>query len=128
MAFGHAVLRLVLGGSDSREIEADSSANLAEAIPAIDLPHELLAPPPTGEDTEVERRWAHGFADIEAAVELVASGISPRVVLSSFPAWPGLLWRAYELAKEADVLILPTVVRPGGRVDIVVTREIPPNE
>jgi len=124
MAFGHAVLRLVLGGSDTREIEADSSANLADAIPASDLPGELLAPPPTGEAAEVER-WAHGFADIEAAVELVASGISPRVVLSSFPTWPGLLWRAYELAKEADVLILPTVVRPGGRVDIVVTREKP---
>jgi hypothetical protein len=68
-------------------------------------------------------RQEPSFADIEAAVALVQAGIAARVVLSSFPSWPGLLWRAYQLAEECDVLILPTVVRPGGLVDIVVTRD-----
>ena len=63
-----------------------------------------------------------GLADLEAAVGLVSAGLATRVVLSGFPSWPGLLWRAYQLAADSDVLILPTVVRPGGRVDIVVTR------
>ncbi len=63
-----------------------------------------------------------GFADIEAAVGLVETGIATRVVLANFPSWPGLLWRAYELAQETDVQILPTVVRPGGKVDIVIAR------
>jgi len=40
-------------------------------------------------------------------------------VLTGFPSWPGLLWQAYKLAEAANVVILPTVVRPGGRVDIV---------
>lgn len=64
-----------------------------------------------------------GFADIEAAVALVETGLASRVVLSGFPSWPGLLWQAYQLAESANVLILPTVVRPGGRVDIVITRD-----
>ncbi len=69
----------------------------------------------------------HGFADIEAAVALVEAGVASRVVIACFPSGPGLLWRAYQLAEEANVLILPTVVRPGGQVDIVVTR-VRPNE
>jgi hypothetical protein len=73
---------------------------------------------------EVEQLREPGFADIEAAVALVSSGLTKRVVLTSFASWPGLLWRAYELAEEADVLILPTVVRAGGLVDIVVTSEL----
>jgi hypothetical protein len=64
-----------------------------------------------------------GFADIEAAVALVETGLASRVVLSGFPSWPGLLWQAYQLAESANVLILPTVVRPGGRVDIVIARD-----
>jgi hypothetical protein len=63
------------------------------------------------------------LADLEAAVELVSAGLATRVVLSGFPSWPGLLWRAYQLAETTGVLILPTVVRPGGKVDIVVTRD-----
>ena len=54
---------------------------------------------------------------------LVSAGLATRVVLAGFPSWPGLLWRAYQLAEDAGVLILPTVVRPGGRVDIVIARE-----
>jgi len=65
-----------------------------------------------------------GFGDLEAAVALITAGLASRVVLSGFQSWPGLLWRAYQLAEEAGVQILPTVVRPGGRVDIVITRDI----
>lgn len=61
--------------------------------------------------------------DLEAAVELVVAGLATRVILSGFRSWPGLLWRAHQLADESDVLIIPTVVRPGGRVDIVITRD-----
>ncbi len=63
-----------------------------------------------------------GLGDLEAAVAMVESGLATRIVLAGFPSWPGLLWRAYQLADEADVTILPTVVRPGGLVDIVITR------
>jgi hypothetical protein len=55
------------------------------------------------------------------------SRLATRVILSGFPSWPGLLWRAYQLADTTDVLILPTVVRPGGKVDVVVTRDIAPH-
>ena len=63
------------------------------------------------------------MADLEAAVDLVSSGLARRVILSGFKSWPGLLWRAYQLADAAGVSILPTVVRPGGKVDIVITRD-----
>lgn len=69
-----------------------------------------------------------GFADIEAAVALVETGLATRVVLTGFQSWPGLLWQAYQLAEASNVLILPTVVRPGGRVDIVIARDARPNE
>jgi hypothetical protein len=64
-----------------------------------------------------------GIADLEAAVALVSAGLATRVTLTGFPSWPGLLWRAYQLAEDADVTILPTVVRPGGKVDLAVTRD-----
>jgi hypothetical protein len=76
------------------------------------------APPPE-ESSEHEP----GLGDLEAAVGLVSAGLATRVVLTGFPSWPGLLWHAYRLAESANVLILPTVVRPGGRVDIVITRD-----
>jgi hypothetical protein len=62
------------------------------------------------------------LGDLEAAVALVAGGLATRVVLTGFRSWPGLLWHAYQLAEVNGVLILPTVVRPGGRVDIAITR------
>jgi len=68
-----------------------------------------------------------GLSDLEAAVALVSDGLAARVVLSGFTSWPGLLWRAYQLADTTGVLILPTVVRPGGKVDIVITRDLAPN-
>jgi hypothetical protein len=70
------------------------------------------------------QEYEPGLADLEAAVGLVSAGFATRVVLSGFPSWPGLLWRAYQLADAGDVLILPTVVRPGGKVDVTVTRDI----
>jgi hypothetical protein len=116
MALGESTLRLVLGGSPTTSVRAgleDNAARSGSAIsePFSDAPSEPLPEP--------------GFADIEAAVALVSGGFAARVVLASFPSWPGLLWRAYELADEANVLILPTVVRPGGYVDVVITREKP---
>jgi hypothetical protein len=78
------------------------------------------------EDGGTSQECEPGFADLEAAVGLVSAGIATRVILSGFHSWPGLLWRAYQLAESTDVLILPTVVRPGGKVDIVVTRDIAP--
>jgi hypothetical protein len=68
-----------------------------------------------------------GLADLEAAVGLVSAGLATRVVLAGFQSWPGLLWRAYQLADTTGVLILPSVVRPGGKVDIVVTRDTAAN-
>ena len=68
-----------------------------------------------------------GLPDLEAAVAMVQAGVASRVVLAGFPSWPGLLWRAYQLADAAEVLILPTVVRPGGKVDIVITRDTATN-
>jgi hypothetical protein len=68
-----------------------------------------------------------GMADLEAAVGLVSAGLATRVILAGFPSWPGLLWRAYQLADTTDVLILPTVVRPGGKVDIVIVRDSAPD-
>ncbi len=68
-----------------------------------------------------------GLPDLEAAVALVSAGLATRVVLSGFTSWPGLLWRAYQLADSAGVQIIPTVVRPGGKVDIVITRDTASN-
>lgn len=75
--------------------------------------------------TDSAAAWTYlepGFSDIEAAVALVEAGLASRITLTGFPSWPGLLWQAYQLAEAAGVQILPTVVRPGGKVDIVITR------
>jgi hypothetical protein len=80
------------------------------------------------EAAQSPQAYEPGLADLEAAVSLVSTGLAKRVILSGFPSWPGLLWRAYQLADTTGVLILPTVVRPGGKVDIVITRETAANE
>jgi hypothetical protein len=95
-------------------VEPTSDAFAVELFVADDLPAE-----PQAELSRLEP----GFCDIEAAVALVEAGLATRVVLTGFPSWPGLLWQAYKLAEAANVVILPTVVRPGGRVDIVITRD-----
>jgi len=95
----------------------------APSVEPASLPAEpvLAAPPADYPDAPAEHE--PGLGDLEAAVGLVSAGLATRVVLTGFPSWPGLLWHAYRLAESADVLILPTVVRPGGRVDIVITRD-----
>lgn len=69
-----------------------------------------------------------GLADLRAAIALVENGLATRVELSGFPSWPGLLWQAYELGKEAHVMVLPAVAPEGGTVDIVVALDEPPGE
>lgn len=91
----------------------------AEYAPIADEPAAFAFDPEAAESHEFEP----GLQDLEAAVALVSDGLAKRVVLSGFQSWPGLLWRAYQLAESAHVVILPTVVRPGGRVDIVISRE-----
>ena len=63
-----------------------------------------------------------GLADLEAAAALVAQGLATRVVLVNFRSFPGLLWQAYELAARTGTQILPTATRPGGRVDLEVSK------
>jgi hypothetical protein len=148
MTFAEGMLRLVLGGrragpenaaddplfethsepaivEGAQSLIAAASAVAAGAGAGAEAPgvETALAGVAAGDGANDPLRQEPGFADIEAAVALVQTGLATRVVLSSFPSWPGLLWRAYQLAEENDVLILPTVVRPGGRVDIVVMRE-----
>jgi hypothetical protein len=60
--------------------------------------------------------------DLEAAVELVRSGLANRVVLARFRPWPGLLWHIYQISTETGLLIIPTAAADG-LVDITVTRE-----
>jgi hypothetical protein len=86
-----------------------------------------LAAEASAEASQEMDQYQPGLGDLEAGVGLVSAGLATRVVLAGFPSWPGLLWRAYQLAESADVLILPTVVRPGGKVDIVITRDIATN-
>jgi hypothetical protein len=105
-------------------LAGDVSSTAASVVPSPGLEEaqrqetELAA-----EAAQALQEYEPGLADLEAAVSLVSAGLATRVILSGFPSWPGLLWRAYQLAETTDVLILPTVVRPGGKVDIVVTRD-----
>jgi hypothetical protein len=124
MTIAEGVLRLVRSGSRTgRRARPDepAPAREAEAL-ACDL-DSLLA----GEASEtlVFSGLEPGFADIEAAVALVESGLAKRVVLHGFASWPGLLWRSYQLSEAADVTIVPCAVHPGGRVDIAITRNSP---
>jgi hypothetical protein len=118
MAIGESLIRLVRRGDADEDLPSDLVDTFALELTGTPEPEPFDAPA-----IDPARLQEPGFADIEAAVALVSAGLARRVILSSFPSWPGLLWRAYQLAEEANVLILPTVVRPGGRVDIVVTEE-----
>ena len=107
---------------------ADSDASAAQSLIVEEAISEGARSAAATADTPQDLQdYEPGLADLEAAVGLVSAGLATRVILSGFPSWPGLLWRAYQLAETTDVLILPTVVRPGGRVDIVVTRDTAPN-
>ncbi len=131
MTFTEGVLRLVRANSlVDRTPDPDPSAGSDSVVatagadqsaPAFAV--ELYAQEEVG--TNSAAAWTYlepGFPDIEAAVALVEAGLATRIVLTGFPSWPGLLWQAYQLAEAAGVQILPTVVRPGGKVDIVITR------
>jgi hypothetical protein len=147
VTFADSVLHLVRAGAriDSRRgsQETDSS-DAAAALPADPLVGaeavsvasqepgfmdiELVAQAAqAAQADQAEQEFEPALGDLEAAVALVSAGLATRVVLSNFTSWPGLLWRAYQLAETEGVLILPTVVRPGGRVDIVITRDVAAN-
>jgi hypothetical protein len=134
VTFADSVLHLVRSGAridpySGSRATAESVAEIAEIAeleaepaefdPADGGPVELAFDAAEAESHEFEP----GLQDLEAAVALVSGGLANRVVLSGFQSWPGLLWRAYQLADTTGVLILPTVVRSGGRVDIVITRD-----
>jgi hypothetical protein len=133
MTFAQGVLRLVRAGApvhtdggrepDSGEIDA-AAAQIAPPY-AVELFADdgLAVDSPVADSMAALSHLEPGFGDIEAAVALVECGLATRVVLTGFPSWPGLLWQAYQLAEVANVLILPTVARPGGRVDIVIARD-----
>jgi len=134
VTFADTVLHLVRAGAqidpgfeaDDLAYDFELAAGGAEA--AIDPDATDDANAETGPDAGPELSlYEPGIGDLEAAVALITAGLANRVVLSGFPSWPGLLWRAYQLAETAGVQILPTVVRPGGRVDIVITRDIAAN-
>jgi hypothetical protein len=148
VTFADSVLHLVRAGAriDSwGDPDATDSPEARATVPTEALLHEmarsdaanvpsarseetqLLANELVADITQTAQEYEPGLADLEAAVGLVSAGLATRVVLSGFPSWPGLLWRAYQLAETTDVLILPAVVRPGGKVDIVITRDIATN-
>jgi hypothetical protein len=137
VTFAEGVLRLVRAGPRV-EVDAHLDPNArADAAAAETLDSVAEAPDdaaafavvPSIADQASEAAAAQmaapgpGFADIEAAVLMVNAGLATRVVLTGFPSWPGLLWQAYQLAESSGVVILPAVVLPGGRVDIVIERD-----
>jgi hypothetical protein len=131
VTFTDSVLQLVRAGV--RGQAWDDSAVAAEPLEDAEsqAADELeLDDPEAGDPADIREpgEYEPGLGDLEAAVALVTGGLANRVVLTGFPSWPGLLWRAYQLADTTGVLILPTVVRPGGKVDIVITRELATND
>jgi hypothetical protein len=131
MTFTEGVLRLVRAGARIDPVaDAGAPARLdAEAAAAAVARSDAVEP---FDETDLLAQAAGelsplepGLGDLEAAVALVEAGLATRVILSGFPSWPGLLWEAYQLAEAANVVILPIVVGPGGRVDISITRDTP---
>ena len=129
MTFADGVLRLVRAGAriepqEGEDVAPGPAGSAASPQPIPAASSELLEALQATEVAADElAKFEPGIDDLEAAVALVEAGLASRVVLAGFPSWPGLLWRAYQLAEAADVIILPTVVRPGGKVDIVIARE-----
>jgi hypothetical protein len=131
-SWARAYALLVAQTNDARNLpQANPGIGLLDE-PVFDLIQGGAAPEP---DRPADRTWIDGDAtspeierfepsmpDLEAAVELVSEGLARRVVLTGYPSRPGLLRHTYRLAESAGVSILPTVARPGGRVDIEVSR------
>jgi hypothetical protein len=128
VTFTDSVLQLVRTGGRGRAWNHSDEPAQAEAAIADELEFDELEFGDPAASTGEPAEYEPGLGDLEAAVALVTGGLANRVVLTGFPSWPGLLWRAYQLADTTGVLILPTVVRPGGKVDIVITREIATND
>ena len=150
MTFAESVLHLVRAGARIDRLSGPEGTDSSEVLATA--PTDVLAGEAPGQDASnvasqaaaetgrlaIElaaeaapalQEYEPGLADLEAAVELVSTGLASRVILTGFPSWPGLLWRAYRLADTNGVVILPTlarsgVARPGSRVDIVITRDI----
>ena len=135
VTFADSLLHLVRAGAridSGRDPKASAIAPRLDVEPlpngpaaAAPLCEQLaaLAGEASGLEAGDESFLEPGFADIEAAIALVDAGLATRVVLTGFRSWPGLLWKAYQTVESTDILILPTVVHPGGRVDIVIERE-----
>jgi hypothetical protein len=123
VTFADTVLHLVRAGA---RIEPGFDADdIADDFELSEGQVESDAGPETNPEAGPElSAYEPGLGDLEAAVGLVTAGLATRVVLSGFKSWPGLLWHAYKLAETSGVQIMPTVVRPGGLVDIVITRDI----
>lgn len=100
-------LPLAGGGVASSQPDSEELSVLPSSLPAA----ELAPVEPT-------------MADLHAAVALVEAGLATHVVLSGFPSWPGLLWKAQELAREAHVSIVPRAATGDGRVDLEVSGEL----
>jgi hypothetical protein len=129
VTFADSVLHLVRAGARIDSGGDPGASAIAHGLAAEPLASEAVASvavasaaEPSDFDAGYESFLQPGFADIEAAVALVETGLATRVTLTGFRSWPGLLWQAYQLVESTDVVILPTVVRPGGRVDIVISR------
>jgi hypothetical protein len=110
--------------ADKSELGADRALAAALPVPAEVGDEARSLEALAAETAQDMRRFEPGLPDLEAAVGLVSTGLANRVVLSGFPSWSSLLARAYELADCSGVQVLPTVVGPGGKVDIVITRNI----
>ncbi len=76
----------------------------------------------------LERATQIGMSELRAASLMVSQGHATRVVLAAFEVWPGLLTEIERLSAECDLNILPTIVRPGGRIDIEISRPPDPDE
>lgn len=70
----------------------------------------------------LEDASSFGMGELRAAAALVSEGHAVRVTLANFAVWPGLLTEIERLSREFDLSILPAMVRPGGRVDLIVSR------
>jgi hypothetical protein len=112
VTFADSVLHLVRAGAridsrsasdapDSPESPAAAEAGvLAEAVAVADAAPEegVLEVELAAQAAQADPQFEPGLGDLEAAVGLVSSGLATRVILSGFQSWPGLLWRAYQLA------------------------------
>ena len=142
MTFAESVLHLVRAGARIDRLSDPEGDDPSDVVAAETLRSDAsqvasqatddtgrLAVELAAEAAPALHEYEPGLSDLEAAVELVSAGLASRVILTGFPSWPGLLWRAYQLADTNAVVILPTVARsgaaqPGNRVDIVITRDI----